>query len=395
MTSTLTDDDLIRLLSETAESFPAPEWSPDRPGDEERVRTPLHERPAVRWLVAASLVIALVSAVGIGVDGSRSSSDDSQIAAGKAAGSSVFEQQSGRVPVPAGATSSGSTGTSADTLTSASAGSASGASGSSGSTSGGGAALSLGPAAAAPAAAPAPQAATSGVAAPAPDQGRIVKSGQMVLEVAKGDVSATLTGVQRVATGQGGLVFASSTQESGPSPTGTITIRVPVATFEATVVAVRELKGVQVVSASTKAADVTAQYADLQTQIRTLKATRERYLVILGQANTVGEVLSVQQRIDGVSGQVDQLEGRLKVLGAQSAMSTLAVTVTEKGAPAAKTAVEKGGLSKAWDDAKDNFTGGVEAIVRASGGVLIVGLSLIALWFVGSLGYRVVRRRMV
>jgi hypothetical protein len=370
--TTLSDDDLVRLLSETAATFPVPEPPAALRAavreDVERTRTPLHLRPAVRWLVAASVVLGLGTLAVSSVDVTGTSGDDSSEASPAAA------NQADRLTAGSTGGSTGSTG------------------GSAGST--GGSTASTGSSTAFVGGVDVSQGVTPRVAAPAPDQGRVVKSGDIALEVADGKVSSTLTDIQRVATGQGGLVFGSTTRESGPRPSGEITVRVPVEKFEATVVAVRELDA-EVVSASTKAADVTAQYADLQTQVRTLKATRERYLVILGQADTVGEVLSVQQRVDGVSGQIDQLEGRLKVLGAQSDLSTLKVSVTEKGDPSATTPKEKQGLSKAWDDAVDNFAGGVEAIVRASGGILVVGLSLIVLWLVGSLGYRVVRRRMV
>lgn len=223
---------------------------------------------------------------------------------------------------------------------------------------------------------------------------RIVKTGQISLVVAPGRVPATLSAVQALATARGGIVFSSSTQESGTSPSGRVTLRVPVQEFEATVLAVRRLEA-DVRSAQTKAADVSAQYTDLQAKVRALRATRERYLVLLGRADSLGEILAVQQRVDKVSLQLDQVEGRLRLLSSQTAMSTLSVSVAEQGDPSVRTfdGEDETDLGEAFDDAIDGFTGGVEALVRHSGTALVVGLCLAVVWFVGGAAYRLVRRR--
>lgn len=223
---------------------------------------------------------------------------------------------------------------------------------------------------------------------------RIVKTGQVSLVVAPGRVPATLSAVQALATARGGIVFSSSTQESGTSPTGRVTLRVPVQEFEATVLAVRRLDA-DVRSAQTKAADVSAQYTDLQAKVRALRATRERYLVLLARADSLSEILAVQQRVDKVSLQLDQVQGRLRLLSSQTAMSTLSVSVAEQGDPSVRTfdGEDETDLGEAFDDAIDGFTGGVEALVRHSGTALVVGLCLAVVWFVGGAAYRLVRRR--
>lgn len=240
-------------------------------------------------------------------------------------------------------------------------------------------------------------AAKAPVTAPAPsDQlGRVVKTGEVSLIAEDGGVSSTLTAVQRAAQRVGGIVAGSATNEAGKTPSGTVTVRVPVARFEALVLEVRGLGTVR--TAATTAKDVTAEYADLETQIRTLTAARERFLRILTQAGSVGEILSVQQRVDDVTGKIDRLQGTRKVLAAQSDLSTLAVTVTEADDPAVVVAPEEPdtGLSAALTSAKDGFVGGVEALVAGSGRALLVLLCLGALAVVGRLAWRTGRRRLV
>lgn len=207
----------------------------------------------------------------------------------------------------------------------------------------------------------------------AADSPRIVKDGTVVLVAPDGKVGATLAAVQRLVTQVRGYVSASSSQETGSSPNGTVTIRVPVASYELLVQRVRGL-GVKVVSVTSSGSDITAQYADTAARIASLTAARGRFLVILGQARTIAETLSVQQRVDEVQGQIDLLEGQRRVLADQSDLATLTVTVSQKdgdviGGP-------RGGLAQAWDDAVRGFTSGLEAVVAHSGRVLLVLLLL-------------------
>ena len=233
------------------------------------------------------------------------------------------------------------------------------------------------------------------VAAPAPDGARVVKTGAIALVVEDGKVTPVLTEVQRLAAAAGGEVAVSTTEELGPTPSGSVTLRVPVERFEDVVAKVRSLDA-EVRSATTSGKDVTAQYADLEAQLRTLKAARERFLEILSRARSIGDVLAVQQRVDDVTGRIDRLEGQRQVLAAQSDRATLEVVVTEKDDPVvARVAKPDDGLSKAFSDAWRGFTSGVEGLIRLSGrGVLLV-LCLALAYAVVRLGWRASRRRLV
>jgi hypothetical protein len=239
------------------------------------------------------------------------------------------------------------------------------------------------------------QGTTGAVGAPAPDgdAGRVVKTGTVALVVKDRQVSTTISAVQRAAKAQGGYIASSSSNEYGETPSGEVTIRVPVARFENLVAAVRGLAEVR--TATTSGKDVTAQYSDIEAQLRTLKATRERFLVILSQTKTISEILTVQQRVDSVSGQIDRLEGSRKLLESQSDLSTLTVSVSEKDDPVVRVQADRNGLSQALHDAKDGFVTGVEGIVRHSGRALLwlLCLGLLALLARGS--WRVARRSLV
>ena len=220
-----------------------------------------------------------------------------------------------------------------------------------------------------------------------------MKTGTIALVVKDRQVSTTISAVQRAATSQGGYIASSTSNEYGETPSGEVTIRVPVARFENLVAAVRGLAEVR--TATTSGKDVTAQYSDIEAQLRTLRATRERFLVILSQTKTISEILTVQQRVDNVSGQIDRLEGSRKLLESQSDLSTLSVSVSEKDDPVVRVQADRGGLSQAAHDAKDGFVTGVEGIVRHSGRALLWLLCLGALALLARGSWRVARRSLV
>ncbi|MCW2570581.1 MAG: hypothetical protein JWO88_639 [Frankiales bacterium] len=410
--STITDDDLTRLLDEAASSYEIPEHGPDEvlaALADLPVPLPLVKR---RWvqLSAAAAVVTAGAVLAVAMYGGNDPSTKMTVA-GKA------DQSLAPGAVEAPSAGGGSAAVRKLAGTTRTFGTESG--GTTGGT-GGGIANTYGavpaplsaPAAAAPglpgvaldqqsARTPLTGAATGVTApkvnAPATDDGesRVVKSGSIALVVKDKRVTPTLSAVQQAAAAQGGYIAASNTDEYGETPSGEVTIRVPVSKFETLVAKIRALDA-KVRTASTSGKDVTATYSDLEAQLRSLKATRERFYTILTKTKTIGEILTVQQRIDNVSGQIDRIEGQRKLLANQSDLSTLTVSVSEEGDPVVKaTTKPRSGISQAFHDAWDGFVTGVEAIISHSGRALLWLLSLGLLLLIARGGWRVARRRMV
>ena len=355
MNAMLTDDDLVRLLTETAETYAVPELGPSLIREEvEDVppARPVHRR---RWVQAsaAAAVVAGALLAGSLLPGRGAATLDTQVAAPKAtSGVTPFG-----LPVPAALPTE---------LTFAGR--------------------------------PQSTTAAKAVAPPAPDGGssRVVKSGTITLLVDDKRVTPTLNAVQTAVEGLQGYVSTSSTQELGATPTGTVTFRIPVENFDKAVARVRTLGGVTVRSAATSGRDVTAQYADTAAQLSSLRAARNRFLTILSRANTIGETLTVQQRVDDVQGLIDRLVGQRQLLANQSDLSTLTVSVSQKDDPIVQEQGKtEGGFARAWRDAKHGFSSGVQAIIARSGRGLLVLLVLGVFAVVLRLGWRLARRRLV
>jgi hypothetical protein len=212
---------------------------------------------------------------------------------------------------------------------------------------------------------------------------RVVKTGSMSLTVRQGHVQASVTRLVAIASQVGGYVAQTRTQDIDNSPTGEVTLRVPVAKFEAAITAVQHV-GHQT-ALTTNAHDVTGRFVDLNARLAALQRTRQTYLTILGRATTIGQTLSIQQRIEDVQAQIEQLQGELKVLRNQSADGTLTVDVSEAGSTPPAAHHQSGGIGKAWHDSVSRFSRGFDAIVGVLGPLLLalilLGLAALVIRF--------------
>jgi hypothetical protein len=217
---------------------------------------------------------------------------------------------------------------------------------------------------------------------------KIEQTGTLGLAVGRGRLARTMTQLTALAGAYGGFVANSQTQSgagAAGAPYGSVTLQVPVQSFSAVLRQAQTLGRTS--GLTTKATDVTGQYVDLQSRITALQDTRQQYLTILAKATTVGDVLAVQEQLDGIQTQIEQLQGQLQVLSSETSYSTLTVTVNEGTPPPPPGPPPESGLVRAWHDGVGGFVAGVEGLVRLAGPVLFalvcLGVLLVggrALW---------------
>jgi hypothetical protein len=211
------------------------------------------------------------------------------------------------------------------------------------------------------------------------DNARVIRTGALDLRIKRHTFGETIGRITTIAAGAGGFISDEKTYESAAVPSGTVTIRVPSARFNATVEKLRALG--TIVSASTRGVDVTGEYVDLRARLAAATATRDQYLTVLARATNIGDILSVQDRIQGVQTQIEQLQGQLNELNNQTTYGTITASVSEP-APKPKPPVRphhESGVAVAWGNARHGFSQRVEGIISHSGSVLVVALSLLLL----------------
>ena len=174
--------------------------------------------------------------------------------------------------------------------------------------------------------------------------------------------------------------------------TGSITLEVPVNSFESVVGQVESLG--KVVSVSTKATNVTGQVVDLASRIQALQDSLAQYEKILSQAYSIGDVLSVQSQIDSIQSQIEQLQGEQNLMNSVTIYSSLNISVNELGRTGHPVQIHapESGIALAWHKAINGFARGFDDVIALAGPLLFGLIALIIALFIFKLSWRSIRR---
>ena len=143
------------------------------------------------------------------------------------------------------------------------------------------------------------------------------------VDLASDDILRHFQEIIRFAETAGGFVASSSFSNLDEEQIADVTIRVPANQYQSVLASIRGMG--TVTTESSDANDVTEEYTDLQARLRTLNATEQRYLELLGQADQINEILLVQDRLDAVRGQIEQVLGRINLLEHLTDLATITV----------------------------------------------------------------------
>lgn len=180
-------------------------------------------------------------------------------------------------------------------------------------------------------------------------------------------VSQKFEDVSNIALGAGGFVSSSTFGNRGDSQTASVTVRVPADAYDDTL---RRLRGLgEVQEESSNANDVTEQFTDLESRLRNLQASENRYLEFLSRAANITEVLAVQDRLNATRAEIEQVQGRIQLLENQSALATITVHLLPPG-----IAADDGGADTPLEVAQQAF----EASLAVLLGIATVAIAVAA-----------------
>ena len=157
---------------------------------------------------------------------------------------------------------------------------------------------------------------------------RVIKTGS--IDMTSNDVGGVSGAISTLATAWGGYTQSSSVSEDSMGrATAFIVLRVPVEKFEAAMTDIKILAA-HINSESISGDDITEQYTDVSARLTAAKAQEAQYLIILKSAETVGEILAVQEHLATVRADIESLQGQISYLTNRTDLATISVTISEE-----------------------------------------------------------------
>lgn len=183
------------------------------------------------------------------------------------------------------------------------------------------------------------------------------------------DVSGTVTDMQ-VATDDG---WVHRSEGDGAAMRGWVTVRVPTDSYEDYLVSIMELGTVQYQSETSE--DVTQKHVDLSARLENLRAQEARLREFFEAAQTVEEMLAIEQELGRVRGEIESLDAQITYLERQAAMATVTIELTEP-----RPVVAPQGPSWGFVEAiTDGFRGAATLLT----GVITLVIATSPLWLLG------------
>lgn len=163
---------------------------------------------------------------------------------------------------------------------------------------------------------------TTNPAAESTIERKVIKKGEIKFQTKS--IQETTNFITENVKSLNGYISSDNVYNSEDRVTQRIDIRIPSNSFDVLLSRISdnvkniEYKNVQI-------EDVTAEYIDVESRIKTKKELENRYVELLSKANTVQEILSIEKELGTLRTDIESIEGRLKYLKDQVSLSTLTI----------------------------------------------------------------------
>lgn len=162
-----------------------------------------------------------------------------------------------------------------------------------------------------------------------PQDRKIIKDMQITMETKEFD--KTVEGIKALIQEQGGYVENSyqsnGSWDGGGSRYTSITARIPAEALDGTAQSLEELG--HVTDRSEQVQDITDSYYDADAHLTSLKAQEERLLELLSQAQTLEDMITLENALTQTRYEIESLTAQLRRYDSQVAYSTLTLEIRE------------------------------------------------------------------
>ncbi|HEY2422179.1 MAG TPA: DUF4349 domain-containing protein [Neobacillus sp.] len=170
----------------------------------------------------------------------------------------------------------------------------------------------------------------------------------------------------------GGYIAESNVNKEGKEQmSGSIKIRIPQNHFQ-DFLHVAEGQAAEVLKRDIKGQDVTAEYVDLGSRLKSKQVVEERLTAFMKDATKTEDLLKISSDLAAVQEEIEIIEGKMKFLENQTALSTITISLFENKIIVPSIENEK---LNTWEKTKKQFMNSTNVLLAALSGlvVLIIG----------------------
>ncbi|WP_226530153.1 DUF4349 domain-containing protein [Metabacillus niabensis] len=170
---------------------------------------------------------------------------------------------------------------------------------------------------------------------------------------------------------------------------GTITVRIPQENFQKFLKTV-ESESTKVIDESINGQDVTEEYVDLESRLKSKEVVEKRLLEFMEKAEKTEDLLKISNDLAAVQEEIEQIKGRMNYLDNQVSLATITIHIQESKVNVPE--LENNDLNT-WDETKKQFMETLNFVIRAISSVIVfivgsipvfivLGGILIGIWFI-------------